>query len=60
MASIARRLNGSYQATVRTGVNAEGKQMRVCLTRKTLKEAKIAVHEFEQIRITNKESAENI
>lgn len=49
MTSITKRPNGSYQATICAGVDTEGKRIRKYLTRKTLKEAKKATFEFEQI-----------
>ncbi|MCO1599877.1 hypothetical protein [Desulfosporosinus nitroreducens] len=47
MASIVRRPNGTYQATICFGVDPEGKRARKYLTRKTLKEIKDAVFEIE-------------
>lgn len=47
MASIRKRPNGSFQATIYLGLSVEGKRIRKYLTRRTLKEAKIAAHDLE-------------
>lgn len=48
MASIKKRKNGSYQATIYIGRDAKGKQLFKYVTRPTLKECKKAAREIEQ------------
>jgi len=48
MASIKKRPNGTYQATIYTGRDANGKQLFKYVTRPTMKECKAAAREIEQ------------
>ena len=48
MASIKKRPNGTYQATIYTGRDATGKQLFEYVTRATQKECKAAAREIEQ------------
>jgi len=48
MASIKKRPNGTYQATVYVGRDANGKQLFKYVTRPTMKECKTAARELEQ------------
>jgi len=48
MASITKRENGSYRATIYVGRNEDGSYDRRTLTRPTLRECKIAVKEVEK------------
>lgn len=48
MASFKKRKNGSYQATIYVGRDANGKQLFKYVTRSTLKECKAAARKIEQ------------
>lgn len=48
MASFMKRSNGSYQATIYVGRDANGKVMRKYITRRTLRECKAAARKIEQ------------
>lgn len=48
MASIRKRPNGTYQATIYVGRDANGKQLFKYVTKPTLKECKAAAREIEQ------------
>jgi integrase len=47
LASIKKLKNGTFQATISCGKNAEGKQIRKYITKDTQKECKSAAREFE-------------
>lgn len=48
MASFKKRPNGSYQATIYVGRDANGKQLFKCVTKDSLKECKAAARKLEQ------------
>lgn len=48
MASIKKRPNGAYQATIYVGRDADGKQLFKYVTKPTMKECKAAAREIEQ------------
>lgn len=48
MASIKKRPNGTYQATIYVGRDANGKQLFKYVTKPTMKECKVAAREIEQ------------
>jgi len=47
MASIRKRANGTYQATISNGYDSDGEQIRQYITRDTLRECKSAAYELE-------------
>ena len=48
MASIKKRPNGTYQATIFIGRDSDGKQLFQYVTKRGLRECKVAAREIEQ------------